>query len=93
MLLRGRLLTRASFDKQLDPLRAADSAQVELHKQQAQDWKEAAHKSETARHEIINQNKLLLEGQRTTNNLMESLGGVIHRKEVDNEIVWKVNQS
>jgi hypothetical protein len=82
MLLRGSLLTRASFDKQLDQLRAADSAQVELHKQQAQDWKESHTKSETARHEIINQNKLLLEGQRTTNYLIESLGAVIHRKEL-----------
>ena len=39
-----------------------------------------AHKSATARHKIINQNKLLLEGQRTTNHLIESLGAAIHRK-------------
>lgn len=32
MLRTCRLLTLTSFDKQLDKLRAADSAEVELHK-------------------------------------------------------------
>jgi hypothetical protein len=36
---------------------------------------------------IINQNQLLLESQRTTNHLIESLEAVIHRNRLDNEIV------